>query len=214
MYANRTEAGRTLAQELSGMALDRPVILALPRGGVPVALPVAEALGAPLDLVLVRKIGVPGQPELAAGAIVDGPPEQIFFNERIMAALRLNRADLAPTIETKRAELAERRQTYLADRRPVDITGRDAVLVDDGIATGATVRAALMALRAHNPARIILAVPVAAADTLRALEPLVGSIVCPRVPAMFRAVGLHYRDFTQVPDTAVAEMLGKAPAAD
>lgn len=211
MYTDRHDAALALVSELEKLKLDRPVVLALPRGGVPVALPIARALGAPLDLILVRKIGAPGQPELAAGAMVDGPPEQVFLNQRIMEALRLTRADLMQVIQTKREELAARRETYLADRAPVDVTGRSVILVDDGIATGATVRAALLALKERDPAEIILAVPVAARDTLDILTPLVTRVVCPLVPEYFRAVGLHYKRFEQVPDSAVAEMMARAP---
>lgn len=211
MYNDRTKAGEALARELAELELTDPVVFALPRGGVPVALPVAETLGAPLDLILVRKIGVPGQPELAAGAIVDGPPEHIFLNERLLEAMRLTRADLMETIEAKRGELAERRQSWLGGRVPVDVTGRDAIVVDDGIATGATVRAALMALRERGPARIILAVPVAARDTLDDLRPLVDAVICPLVPDVFRAVGLHYRVFDQTPDDAVRRAMQALP---
>ncbi len=203
MYQDRKAAGVQLAQALTELELTNPVVYALPRGGVPVAQPVAEALTAPLDLVLVRKIGVPGQPELAAGAIVDGPPEHVFLNERLMTALGLTRDDLEATIATRRAELAERRKSWLDARAPLGLKGRDAIVVDDGIATGSTVRAALMALRAQGAARIILAVPVAAADTLAELRPLVDDIICPLVPEVFRAVGLHYRDFGQTPDEDV-----------
>ena len=211
MYQDRTEAGARLAQELQGMALEHPVVLALPRGGVPVALPIARALNAPLDLILVRKIGMPGQPELAAGAIVDGPPEHIHFNARILEAFGLSHDDLADTVAAKRAELAGRRARWLGGRAPVSVVGRDAVVVDDGIATGATMRAALMALRDRRPRRIVLAVPVAAQDTLEALHDLVDAVVCPHVPRYFRAVGLHYRQFDQVPDDAVTRMMAGGP---
>lgn len=210
MYQDRTEAGEVLARALDGIELDRPVVLALPRGGVPVALPVARALGAPLDLILVRKIGVPGQEELAAGAIVDGPPEYLWLNDAMMRGLGLDRADLENTIAARRVELVERRRHWLDGRAPVDLAGRDAIVVDDGIATGATVRAALMALRERGPARVILAVPVAAADTLEDLRPLADRIVCPLVPEHFRAVGVHYREFAQVPGAAVRRAMEDA----
>jgi putative phosphoribosyl transferase len=142
--------------------------------------------------------------------MVDGPPEQIFLNERLMQTLGLTRADLESTIAARRAELAERRQAWLGGRAAPELGGRDAIVVDDGIATGATVRAALMALRTRGPARIILAVPVAAADTLDDLRPLVDEIVCPLVPEFFRAVGLHYRDFGQTPDEEVRRAMAAA----
>ncbi len=210
MYQDRTEAGEALARALTEIELDRPVVLALPRGGVPVALAAARALKAPLDLVLVRKIGVPGQKELAAGAIVDGPPEHLWLNEALMRGLGLTRADLEPTIAARRAELAGRRRDWLAGRAPVDLAGRDAIVVDDGIATGATVRVALRALRERGPARVILAVPVAAADTLEELRPLADRVVCPLVPEHFRAVGLHYREFAQVPGEEVRRAMEDA----
>jgi len=212
MYADRQAAGDELAGRLKDMALDDPVVLALPRGGVPVALPVARGLGAPLDLVLVRKIGVPGQEEVAAGAIVDGPPEHVHFNEGILRGLGMTQDDIADTVATKRAELAERRQRWLAGRPPIPVAGRDTILVDDGIATGATVRAALMALRDRAPARILLAVPVASQEALDDLSPLVNRVVCPLVPRYFRAVGLHYDRFEQVPDREVTAMMQDAPA--
>lgn len=214
MYADREEAGQELARALAGLDLERPVVLALPRGGVPVALPVAQALGAPLDLILVRKIGVPGHPELAAGAIVDGPPEHIHFNEGILKSLGIGHDALADTVAAKRAELACRRARWLNGRAPVSVAGRDAVVIDDGIATGATMHAALMALRDRGPRRIVLAVPVAAADTLAELRDLADVVVCPLVPGYFRAVGLHYRRFDQVPDAAVAGMMAGAPTAN
>lgn len=209
MYQDRTEAGAALARDLEALKLESPVVLALPRGGVPVALPVAKTLGAPLDLVLVRKIGVPGQPELAAGAMVDGPPEQVFWNRDIMRALRLSEKDMLPVKDKARTELARRREVWGAGNA-VPLEGRDAIVIDDGIATGATMRAALMALRARNPARIILAVPVAARDTLAEMASLVDEVVCPLVPDYFHAVGLHYRRFDQVPDAEVGKMMALA----
>jgi putative phosphoribosyl transferase len=209
MYANRKDAGEVLATHLVAVDLDHPVVLALPRGGVPVALPVARALDAPLDLLLVRKIGVPGQPELAAGALVDGPPEHIVFNESVMRALRLSQADLDGIIAGERARNAERRAAWLGNRVRPDLTGRSVIVVDDGIATGATMKAALMAVREQAPKEIILAVPVAAEDTLDEMRELVDRVICPQVPRLFRAVGLHYRDFAQVRDAEVAEILAQ-----
>ena len=210
MYDTRDQAGTELAQAVAALDLTDPVVFALPRGGVPVALPVAKALGAPLDLLLVRKIGVPGQRELAAGALVDGPPEQLVLNDRVLRALRLSRADLEPIIEEERENIAVRRTLWLKGRAAASVQGRSAVVVDDGIATGATMKAALMALRARRPRDITLAVPVAAADTLADLRQLVEHVICPLVPTHFRAVGLHYRDFRQVGDAEVADMLAKA----
>ena len=209
-FANREDAGRALAVRLAEIAPETPVVLALPRGGVPVALPVARALKAPLDLILVRKIGVPGQEEYAAGAVVDGDPPVTVFNPEALQAHGLTQAGLAPRIAEKLREIAKRREIYLGGRAPVDVKGRTAIVVDDGIATGATVRAALQALRRRGPARIILAVPVAPEDTLKALEPLVDDVVCLLVPRPFYAVGAHYRDFSQVDDAEVTRMMDAA----
>ncbi len=210
MYKDRQDAGETLARALSDLSLPDPVVFALPRGGLPVAVPVARALDAPLDLILVRKIGVPTQPEVAAGAIVDGPPEHVYYNERVLNVANLTEADLQSTVERKRGELADRRQTYLQGRDPLPVRDRTAIVVDDGIATGATVRAALMALRDRGPAQVVLAVPVAPPDTLEALRPLVDRVVCPETPSFFRAVGLHYQTFDQVSDEEVTRIMHDA----
>ena len=205
MFRDRTEAGERLAAELAAMNLRDPVVLALPRGGVPVALPVAVALNAPLDLLLVRKIGMPGNRELAAGAIVeDGEP---VFNARVLAAFGLSPADFAGDVADKRAEIAARRAAWLAGRAPVALAGRTAVVVDDGIATGATMKAALQGLATRAPARVVLAVPVAPPDTIDALAPLCDDVVCLETPPAFQAVGAHYGEFDQVPDGDVATML-------
>jgi len=215
VFNDRDEAGERLAEELSGMDLPDPVVLALPRGGVPVAVPVARRLGAELGLVLVRKIGVPGAPELAAGAVMDGPAgEEIVYNDTVLKMYGLRPEDLADTVARCRAEIADRRQRYLGGRPPPAVTGRTALVVDDGIATGATVRAALKGLRRQNPARLVLAVPVAPEDTLMRLRPLVDDLVCLEVPRHFLAVGQFYRNFAQVGDEAVvaalAPFLGEA----
>ncbi|MCR9149307.1 MAG: phosphoribosyltransferase family protein [Rhodobacteraceae bacterium] len=205
MFADRTEAGRALADRLAGMDLADPVIFALPRGGVPVALPVADRLNAPLDLLLVRKLGAPGQPELAVGAVVEGAEPVI--NASVLRAFGLAPGDLAAQVDAKRAEIAARRALWLAGRDPVPVAGRTAVVVDDGIATGATMRAALRGLAARGPARVILAVPVAPAEVIADLAPLVDRAVCLDTPDPFYAVGAHYRVFDQVADDAVARML-------
>lgn len=211
-FTDRDEAGRYLAERLEALDLADPVVLALPRGGVPVALPVARALDAPLDLLFVRKIGVPGHEELAAGAVVEGDPPQTVFNVDILASLRKGEADFAGAVENRLAEIADRRQHYLGGRARVSVAGRTAVVVDDGIATGATVKAALKALRSQGPAAIVLAVPVAPPDTLTELDPLVDRIVCLATPTPFLAVGAHYDRFAQVGDDAVARMLAEAGA--
>lgn len=210
MFRDRDDAGQQLAEALAGRSYDRTVVLALPRGGVPVAAPVAARLKAPLDLVMVRKIGVPGHEELAAGAVAEG--QEPDFNAEILAMARRRPEDFAATVEAKRAEIAARRQRYLGGRAPVPLAGRTAILVDDGIATGATVRAALRAARAAGARRVILAVPVAPADTLAALKPLADEIICLETPRDFYAVGAHYRNFDQVADEAVQAILTRFQA--
>jgi putative phosphoribosyl transferase len=208
MYSDRTEAGEKLADALEGLALPRPVVLALPRGGVPVALPVARRLHAPIDLLLVRKIGVPGHEELAAGALIEGA--EPVWNGDVLALEGLTPEDFARAIAAKRSEIAERRKLWLAGRAPVPLDGRTAIVVDDGIATGATMRAALAGLAGRGAAEIVLAVPVAAPDSLAALAPLASRVVCPEQPQAFYAVGAHYAQFAQVPDNAVAQMIAEA----
>jgi predicted phosphoribosyltransferase len=212
MFRDRVEAGEKLADALAGLALPDPVVLALPRGGVPVAAPVARRLKAPLDLLLVRKIGVPGHEELAVGAVVDGPVHEAVFNKPVLAMLGMTEADFAPAIDRKLAEIEARRATYLGGAAPVPVEGRTAIVVDDGIATGATVKAALLGLKRRSPASVILAVPVAPADTLAELEPLVDRIVCLDAPRDFYAVGAHYREFPQVEDAEVIALLAAAGA--
>ncbi|MCC0053597.1 MAG: phosphoribosyltransferase [Rhodobiaceae bacterium] len=215
MFANRADAGKKLAHAvaryLEGLD-DRadPIVLALPRGGVPVALEVALELGLPLGLALVRKVGVPGYDELAAGAVIDGGAPEFVPNEQVMREARLTRRDLEPVIARELAEIDKRRQAYLRGREPAPITGRTVIVVDDGIATGATVRAALRGLRRRAPARLVLAVPVAPADTLARLKDAVDEIICLQVPADFRAVGLYYRDFSQTTDAEVIAALDTA----
>lgn len=212
-FHDRDEAGQALADAVARLGLADPVVLALPRGGLPVAAPVARRLGAPLDLLLVRKIGMPGQGELAAGAVVDGADPVTVFNEPLIRSMGLTEADFADAVTEKLAEIETRRVRYLGGRAPVPLRGRTAIVVDDGIATGATVKAALRALRRREPAAIVLAVPVAPADALAEIGPLVDRVVCLRTPAPFIAVGAHYERFDQVDDDAVAGFL-QAPAPD
>ncbi len=206
MFQDRTDAGEQLADRLAGEDLTDPVVLALPRGGVPVALPIAARLGAPLDLILVRKLGVPGNPELAAGALVEGADAPVF-NPEIMRGLGLQPADFAAEIVAKRREIAARRTMWLQGRAPVPLAGRSVILVDDGIATGATTRAALEGLQGRGAREVVLAVPVAPAEALAALRPLCTRILCLEQPRLFVAVGAHYRDFAQVSDAAVTTLL-------
>ncbi len=212
VFADRIEAGRALAERLARRSYERPVVLALPRGGVPVAAEVAKALGAPLDLVLVRKIGVPFQPELAVGAIVDGPHPEIVINEDVRRLAGVSEDDIAAVKERELAEIDRRRQTYLKGREHVPIEGATAIVIDDGIATGATVRAALKGLRRREPARLVLAVGVAPPETLAKLRPEVDDIVCLEAPDPFFAISLYYRDFRQVADEEVVALLAEQAA--
>jgi putative phosphoribosyl transferase len=189
-----------------------PVVLALPRGGVPVAVEVARALGAPLDLLLVRKIGAPDQRELAVAAISEGPGG-LVLDEETMGLTGTPRAYVEREAHKERLELARRRAAYLGGHAPLAVEGKTAVVVDDGIATGTTVRAALQALRARRPARVVLAVPVAPTRALLELDPLVDDLVCLFEPPAFYAVGAHYDDFHQVSDDEVVAALGAMAAA-
>jgi putative phosphoribosyl transferase len=211
-FASRRAAGRALAHAVARRHLVDPVVLALPRGGVPVAAEIARLLRAPLDLVLVRKIGVPYQPELAAAAVIDGADAQIVANDDVMAMVGLTRADIERAARRELAEIERRRRVYLQGRERLPLEGRTLVLVDDGIATGASVRAALTALRQRRPRALILAVPVAPADTIAALRPEVDEVICLRMPEPFMAIGLHYRDFHQLSDADVVRTLARARA--
>ena len=210
-FANRTEAGRALARRLAGMHLAGPlVVLALPRGGVPIGVEVARTLAAPLDLLLVRKIGAPGQRELAVAAVVDGPEPQIVYDEETMALTGADREYIASERREALREIERRRRVYLRGREPLPVAGATVIVVDDGIATGTTVRAALQALRRRHPARLVLAVPVAPADTLAQLGPEVDDIVCLARPEPFHAIGEHYVDFAQLEDDEVVAALDAA----
>lgn len=216
MFQDRDHAAGLLADALAQAAPENPVVLALPRGGVPVAVPVARRLAAPLDLLMVRKLGLPGHEEYAAGALVDGPAHEVVFNAEVLRARGLTQDDFRDAIATELAEIERRRTLYLGDHAPVELRGRTAIVVDDGIATGATVRAALKALRRKGPKAIWLAVPVAPRDALEMLEPLVDRLLVLETPHPFWAVGAHYKVFEQVDDDAVRAALagawGKRPA--
>ncbi|SFI53086.1 phosphoribosyltransferase [Albimonas pacifica] len=209
IFADRAQAGARLLARLPRLDPERTVVLALPRGGVPVAAVIAEGLGAPLDVVLVRKIGLPGHAELAVGAVCDGPAPQLVVNEAIARSAGLDRAAVEALAHDPLVEIERRRLIYRAGRPALPLAGRSVVLVDDGVATGATMHAALKAVRAAAPARVILAVPVAAPDALEALAPEVDEAVCLTAPEDFRAVGMHYDDFTQVSDRVVTALLAR-----
>ena len=212
-FADRTEAGRKLAAALAAYKDRDAVVLALPRGGVPVAQQVAVALDAALDLVLVRKIGVPGQPELAMGAVVDGPEPLTVRNDDVIAATGVSDAEFDAVRDRELAEIGRRRTAYIGDRPHPNVAGRLAIVVDDGIATGATTRAALRAVRRQRPSRLILAVPVAPTATLAELRDEADEIVCLEDHALFGAIGFFYADFRQVSDSEVREILSRFPAA-
>jgi len=212
IFADRFDAGRRLAEALQHLADRDPVVLALVRGGLPVAYEVAKALSAPLDVVLVRKIGAPSQPELAVGAVVDGAQPEIVSNPEIMAMLGLSQSYVEAEAKRQLVEIERRRAAYLRGRPPVDVRGRTAIVVDDGIATGATTRAALHAVRRRQPSRLVLAVPVAPADTLERLAADADEIVCLDRPEPFGAVGYFYGDFAQVSDQEVVDLLDRAHA--
>jgi len=212
-FRDRTEAGKLLAKKLAAYA-DRPdvLVLALPRGGVPVAAELADALEAPLDVLVVRKLGLPSQPELALGAIASGihPDEPV----KVLNTTLLERAGLPPdalqrVTDRELAELHRREAAYRGGRPAVNVAGRVAILVDDGLATGASARAGLIALRERHPDRVVLAVPVAPKSTLVSLAEVADHVVCAAAPRRFVAVGRHYVDFGQVGDAEVRRLLDR-----
>jgi len=210
-FHDRRHAGRVLARQLAHYAGDpRVVVLALPRGGVPVAFEIARALDAPLDVFLVRKLGVPGHEELAMGAIATGGTR--VLNDDVIEALEISRADIEAAAARELRELARREAAYRDGRSPIPVRGRIVLLVDDGLATGSSMRAAAQALRALGPARIVVAVPAAAAETCGDLAREVDEVVCAITPEPFHAVGLWYDDFAQTTDDEVRSLLDEAPA--
>lgn len=209
-YEDRTQAGQLLGEALASYANQQCVVYALPRGGVPVAVEVARALSAPLELILVRKIGVPFQPELALGAVADGDVPETVLNEDIAASLNADDDLIADAVKREIREIARRRDLYLSGREPMRATGRVAVVVDDGLATGATARAALRAIRKQAPQRLILAIPVAPKSTVEALRAEADEVVCLQEIEKLRAVGVYYRNFRQIGDDEVAELLNDA----
>lgn len=206
-FPTREEAGRQLAARLMSHRGRDVVVLALPRGGVPVAAEIARALDAPLDLLFVRKIGLPWQPELAYAAVVDGDPPEVVINEEVARIDPMSATELAAATKREIAEIERRREAYLHGRAPLSVTGREVIVVDDGLATGTTAKAALMALRRRGPSTLILAVPVAPEDTVIEMRSLVDAVVCLAMPEPFRAIGLHYEDFHQLDDEEVLEIL-------
>jgi len=205
-FQNRSDAGRLLATRLGRYANRRDVqVLALPRGGVPVALEVARALNAPLDVFIVRKLGVPGHEELAMGAIAMGGVE--VLNRDVVDALRISRNVIQQVATREWQELSRRQSLYRDDRPAPDLHRKIVILVDDGLATGSTMRAAVTALRKFHPSKIVVAVPTAAPSTCDEFKTEVDEIVCAETPQPFYAVGAWYQDFTQVTDEQVRDML-------
>jgi putative phosphoribosyl transferase len=212
-FADRADAGRRLAETLAGYRGRDVLVLGLPRGGVPVAYQVATALGAPLDVLVVRKLGVPYQPELAFGAIGEGPEggENVrVLNEAVLRQTVLDSADIESVEAEQRAELRRRIDQYRGGRPGPDLSGRTVLIIDDGFATGATARAAALVARAQGAARVVLAAPIGAADTVAGLHDVADEVVCLVVPRGFQAVGQGYDDFTQTPDEQVCALLEAA----
>lgn len=208
-FDDRVAAGRALGEALRGRWTgEPPVVLGLPRGGVPVAAGVAAALSAPLDVIVVRKLGVPGQPELAMGAVAGGGVQ--VLNPSVIRELAIPDDEVERVTAAEQAEVARRERAFRGDRPHLVLRDRDVVLVDDGLATGATMRAAVNAVRVAGPARVVVAVPVASAEARDLVAALADEVVCLFVPAGFGAVGLHYRDFRQTTDDEVRRRLNQS----
>jgi predicted phosphoribosyltransferase len=210
-FKDRVDAGRKLAALLASYKDQQPVILALPRGGVPVAAEVAAALDAPLDLILVRKIGVPFQPELAMGAVVDGDAPTIVRNESVIRLAGISEAEFNATCDSELAEIDRRRRRYLGGRDPVEVNGRITIVVDDGIATGATTRAALRATRLRRPKKLVLAVPVAPTESIDMMRQEADDVIYIEDHEDLGAIGFYYSNFRQISDEEVIETLARFP---
>ncbi|MFD2057968.1 phosphoribosyltransferase [Mesorhizobium calcicola] len=210
MFRDRKEAGEKLGVELAGLDLHQPVVLALPRGGVPVAAEVAKALGAPLDLLILRKVGAPGNPELAVAAVVDGNPPDVVLNREIVEAYSLDDADLAALVALERPELERRRIVYRGTRRPLSVARKTVILVDDGATTGTTMKVAIRALRHRAPREIVVALPVSPPDTVADLAMEADRVVCLSQPGRFLALGYHYQQFPQLSDGEVIAAMDEA----
>jgi predicted phosphoribosyltransferase len=213
IFHDRREAGRRLSQALANYRADHPVVYALPRGGVEVAADVAMALEAPLELLLVRKVGLPWQPELAMGAIVDGGTPIVLRNEEVLAMVHVSAEVFNAACARELAEIERRRRCYLGEQAPLDPKGRVVIVVDDGIATGATMKVALMALRVRQPKLTVIAVPVAAHQSLQALRNEADRLICLETPEDLVAIGYYYREFRQLDDDDVVRLLAEVRAA-
>jgi putative phosphoribosyl transferase len=209
VFEDRRSAGRALVPELQRCKLEDPVILGLPRGGIPLAYEIAVALHAPLDTIVVRKLGVPSQPELAFGAIASGGI-RVINDDVIESLLSLDEATIEAIAGREMHELRRREQAYRLDRPYPELGGRDVVLVDDGLATGATMRAAAKAVKTRSPASVVVAVPVGSASAVAKVAAIVDRVICLESPASFYAVGQFYSDFRQTTDDEVRELLHAA----
>ena len=212
IFADRDEAGGLLAERLAEMILPDPLVLALPRGGVPVGAQIARRLDAPLDVAFVRKLGAPDQPELAIGAVADGDSPEIVLNPDVVETLGLTEDFIASVAARELAAIARRQQDYAAVRAEFSRKGRSVIIVDDGVATGMTMQAALRSVRHNQPARVIAAVPVASPDAANMLREEADDVVCLSAPRAFHSVGSFYQDFGQVSDDEVLTFLRQAAA--
>jgi len=210
-FSDREDAGRQLAELLAGYKEESPLVLGLPRGGVPVAYEVATALGAPLDVWVVRKVGAPDFPEFGVGAVAEGGI--VYLNRESIAEVGASDAEIQKIVREKTAEVAQRVRLFRGELPAPRLEGRTVILVDDGIATGGTVRAAVQALRVANPKKIVLAVPVAASASLEELAPLVDEVVCVQSTPALYAIGAWYEDFHQIPDDEVVRLLERSRGA-
>jgi len=210
LFRDRAHAGQELAEALQHLAADSPLVLALPRGGVPVAFEVAQRLRAPLDLVLVRKIGAPGNEELALGAVIDGAEPKWVINQELLNQIAPPPSWFEEEMQRQLTELERRRHRYCGERPAPVLTDRCVIVIDDGIATGATVRAALKGLKQSKPSHVVLAVPVGPRDVIEMLKTEVDELVCLAMPEPFIGVGCHYGNFEQTSDEQVVDLLAQA----
>lgn len=209
IFENRRQAGRLLAEEIERRGYANPIVIGLPRGGVPVAAEVAAKLKAPVDLILVRKIGAPTQPELAIGAVVDGGAPEIVRNEELVRGLGVTENEFKELAKHQLKIIEERRKLWLAGRQPIPVKDKTVIIVDDGIATGATVRVSVHAIRKKDPKLVVVATPVAPPETVEALRHEADDVVCLQTPDYFGAIGFFYQDFSQVSDAEVSRILEK-----